>query len=335
MNLFGSTYTRLLRKLHEGAMLSYSSIASLFKITERQAQRLIKRVQTEGHSLTVQRIGRRKYFSIPEERRETGIRIDINHDEILALVVASNAVDSPLGPTPLGPALHSAVSKLLRELPGDFYITELHEMKEQWHFSSTPTANINLKIFRALMQSVEECHTLAITYFTAKRKRISERKIDPYGFAAPKGSWMVVAWCHHRRQFLNFSIADIRTAKPCPEEFFLRKTEFNLHNHFAGQFGGMGGEQMYDVTLLIEPDRLPAFRRKQYHASQELQELEDGRGIVRFRVAGLEDIRAFAQSWGIGVTVLEPEELVEVIREEAMEIVEKHKIQRTDLLQKQ
>jgi hypothetical protein len=42
--------------------------------------------------------------------------------------------------------------------------------------------------------------------------------------------------------------------------------------------------------------------------------------VVSYDVAGLEEIRSFVQSWGVGVTVLEPKELVERIRGEAVEI---------------
>ena len=312
-------YEQFLTMLHQGEALTYEEFAQRLGCSARTIQRLIEHARNEGTPLAFDKDGRKNIVFIPEDRRETGMKVNLSDQEILALAIAAQAAQSSLGPTPLGSPLHSGIAKLLEALPGEFHLYDFEEMHEQWHFSNTPSALLDPEVFRQLMHAVEQCETLQITYFTAKRNEETERRIDPYGFAAPKGSWMVVAWCHKKRKFLNFSIADIREIVPTGTNFI--REDFDLDTHFAGQFGGVGGEKMYDVTFLIEPDRVAAFRRKQYHASQNLEALPDGRARVRFHVAGLEDIRSFAQSWGTGITVEEPEELVEIMREEGVELV--------------
>ena len=319
-----SNYEKLLELLHQGTSLTYKGAAERLGCNIRTIYRCLATARGEGIPLQVEREeGREHVISIPEEHRREGVKINLGDEEMLALAIAGEAAQFSLGPTPLGPALHSSIKKLLDRLPGEFYSLALEQMSEQWHFSHTPSAQLDPVIFKQLMHAVDNCETLSISYATAKRREPRERKIDPYGFAAPRGSWMVVAWCHRRKAFLNFSVADIRSIEVTGSNFI--REEFDLDKHFAGHFGGVGGEKMYNVLFLVEPDRVAAFRRKQYHASQQLEEREDGRAIVHFTVAGLEDIRSFAQSWGTGITVLEPEELVEVMRDEANEILRRYK----------
>ncbi|MCB0711141.1 MAG: WYL domain-containing protein [Ignavibacteriae bacterium] len=318
MSRSDSGYNKFIDLLHRGESLTYDAIVNIFGCDKRTAERWVRNAQDEGIPLHTGKIGRKNLYSIPAEHRQEGIRVNLTDAEMLALAIGAEAAQSSLGPTHLGSPLHSGIAKLLKELPGDFHLYNFEEMKEQWHFSNTPTSLLDPEVFQQLMVAVEAYETCAITYFTAKGRETKDREIDPYGFAAPKGSWMVVAWCRLKRKFLNFSIADIRKIDRTGK-FFTPK-EFDLHDHFAGQFGGVGGAKLYNVTFLVEPDRVTAFRRKQYHASQQIESRPDGRAIVRFTVTGLEDMRSFAQSWGTGITVLEPEELVEIMRKESEEV---------------
>ena len=70
----------------------------------------------------------------------------------------------------------------------------------------------------------------------------------------------------------------------------------------------------------------PYIRERIWHPSQELEELPDGRVVLRLRAGGFYEIRSWVLSFGAAAEVLEPEELREAVREEmgtALELLRK------------
>ena len=113
-------------------------------------------------------------------------------------------------------------------------------------------------------------------------------------------------------------MAAISSVEPCEGEIFDPPLDFERATHFEGRFGAVAGEAPHSVRLLVESKRVPYFRRKMYHPSQHIDEVrEDGRVIVSYEVAGLEEVAAWVRSWGSGVKVLDPPELAEQIAADA------------------
>ena len=99
-----------------------------------------------------------------------------------------------------------------------------------------------------------------------------------------------------------------------------RPDDFDPDLYFHGRFGALSGETRV-VRLLVEPDVAHLFREKDYDESQVTEEERaDGRLVVSFEVAGLEDMASWVRSWGPSVTVLDPPELAERIAEEARQV---------------
>ncbi len=300
--------------LHNGAEMTYHDMADLADCDRRHCRRIIRELMADGESIEMFRQGRVNVYRIPEEKREVGIRVSLSEQEMQALMIAANASLSSLGPTPLASSMRRAIDRLTERMKGEFYTFDPEEHDQHWHFNATPSSTLDPEIFAVLQEAIEECSTLHVRYFTATRLEESNRKLDPYALAAPGGSWQLLAWCHMRRDFRIFSLAGIREARPTGSHF--TREEIDVQAQFADNLGGVGGDRLYTICLHVSPDCVPAFRRKQYHHSQRIEEREDGSATVMFRVAGLEDIRAFVLGFGDGVRVVEPEELVEKVREE-------------------
>ena len=306
---------RLRRAFHNGVHLPYSAIAEITGRSRRQNQRLIQILRDAGDAIEEYTERKIKIFYIPEDRREAAFQVHLSAEEMLGLIIAADASLSSLGPTPLGESLRGAIHELTERADGEFYNIDLEaEPSEHYHFNATPSANIDPDVFRALQEAMRTRTTVEVTYYTASRMESGDRKLDPYAFAAPGGSWMLLAWCRKRRRFLHFSISDISNIRPTGEPF-LRK-EIDIAAYFRNYFGGVGGETIHEVRLEVSPKYVAAFRRKRYHASQHLHVQEDGSATVTFHVAGLEDMRPFVLGYGRGLRVISPPELVEMVKEE-------------------
>jgi predicted DNA-binding transcriptional regulator YafY len=123
----------------------------------------------------------------------------------------------------------------------------------------------------------------------------------------------------------DFSLAGISRLELEDDAFFIRPDDFDLDRYFAGRFSALAGDRVQTVRLRVVPERAEYFRRKQYHPTQAIEEIHaDGSIVVAYSVLGLDEMRCFAQGWGVGVTVLEPEELVDIMRREAKELAERY-----------
>ncbi len=318
----------LRRLLDEGAEPSLHDICAKLDITsKRHARRLLSRLRDNGVPVQERRDGRIKRFYLAPEHRQAAVRgFEFDEEEMLALAVAAEAAKAALETTPLEAPLERAFDKLLQELAPEAYTFEMEQQHGHWHFESSRLSHIDPAVFKALQQAINENRSVRIDYHTASTGEFSRgRMIDPLQFARHGGSWMVVAYCHTRRALRDFSLAGIERVALC-DAFFSPPRGFDPDTYFRDRFGALAGGEVYEVRLLVEPDRAVYFERKDYHRTQMIEEKrDDGCLVVSYEVAGLQEIRSFVQSWGIGVTVLEPPELIEIVAREAREVAGRYR----------
>lgn len=309
------------RLLNKGEELTLDD-ADEIGISRRHLRRLINQLRDEGLEINERRERRRKHFVLDPSSHTPGGPVDLQEKELYALIVAAQAAQSVLDPTPLRDGLESAVEKLLVEL-GPIYSFETELLKSIWHFDEGQASNIDPDVFLTVMKAANENETLEIDYFSASSREQSRgRRIDPFVMAEQAESWLVSAYCHQSQAVLDFSLAGISNATPTGEKFH-PPDDFNPEAHFDDRFQALKGEGDHEVVLEVEAEKAPYFRRKTYHPTQNIRETrEDGSIIVAFEVSSLDDIAAFIRSWGPGVQVREPAALAERIAEEAQAVAE-------------
>ena len=74
-----------------------------------------------------------------------------------------------------------------------------------------------------------------------------------------------------------------------------------------------------DVVVRFTEEQAPYIWERIWHPSQKLEELEDGRVVLRLRGRRVYEIKSWVLSFGAAAEVLEPEELREAVREEMQE----------------
>jgi predicted DNA-binding transcriptional regulator YafY len=325
--------SRNARQIYEwfnrGEELSYAEMVERLGLSQKQVGRAIEELRQ--HDIPVESIGRIKIFFIPEDSRRAPYRVvELSEEEIVALTFAARASESVLEPTPLSGPLASAFDSLLRTLSEQPISFDVESQRRQWHFGGAHSVPLRGEVFRTLWHAILNRQSVTIDYFSARENRqTADRKVDPYTLAVRAGSWMLVGYCHRERKVREFSLPDISGAGLCDPEtdaraFFEIRDGFDIEAHFRNRFNAVDGE-IQVVRLLVEPDRARYFKRKIYHGTQRIEEEHsDGSIVVRYEIGGLEDIRSWVQSWGTGVTVLEPEALRTIIREQAEEVARRY-----------
>lgn len=316
---------QLRRLLDQGDPLSYAEITERLDITVRQARRLILRLREGDVPVQEERKGLIKHFYLKEkDRREADVPLHLTPEEALALSVAAGAARAMLSSTPLRDPLERAFSRLVDTLAPSIDWVDLSEQKDRWYFGAVASNKIDSAVFQTLLQGLERGRSVRIDYRKPRQDLDAGRKIDPHCFAVIGNAVMVAAYCHRSQAMRDFSLTRIEGALLCDpatdtRPYFDRQPAFDPQTYYADdRFGAMAGGEVQVFRMLVEPNCAPFFYERDYHHSQDIvAEHDDGRIEVAFWTVGFEEVRSFVQSWGVGVTVQEPSELVERLREEA------------------
>lgn len=307
--------------LNAGHQLRYSDICEKTGISStRQAKRLVDRLRNEGLEILEKHANKAKVFYIDEKDQSKEVVFHFDEEEMLALAVAAEAAKAALQGTPLQQPIRRAFKKLIENLAPHAVTFELEDLSAQYIFNTSPLNHIDLDVFKALQQAIKEQQTIRIDYHTASTNKYSKgRRVDPLAIALPGKSWLMVAYCHKSQRIKDFAIAAISALDvPIETVYFDVPKGFELHSYFKSRFGSLEDNKVHHIRLLVEADRVAYFKRKDYHSTQQIQEeLEDGRIVVSFDVSGLDEVRSFVQSWGTGLTVLAPPDLVDRVKNEA------------------
>ncbi len=154
-----------------------------------------------------------KRFKMPEVR--------LTPDEISALVLAASVARAmPGGAYPK--IVDLALKKLAFDLP------ELPDTPTEFPRPSSSASTVLVHFpgkqqrpefgdIYSTLEAATRLHKLVtLTYQTATTGLISRRDVDPYAMVYREGAWLVVGWCHLRREIRSFRVDRIREAVMAP-----------------------------------------------------------------------------------------------------------------------
>lgn len=316
----------------DGSEHSYRSLTKKLSLTDRQVRRLIGQLKNSGVEVKEMRRGKEKIFSVLQQHQRVRLtELDLTQEELKALTLSVKASRAMLAGTPHFEPLSSVFDKLLEKANPLAYIFDLEEQLREWYFENSSQDNIALDTFRLLEKAMEEKLSVKIDYRTANTGEVSyARKLDPYFITRRGRAWMLVAYCHKRRDMRNFALARISKVDLCnPEKeiaYFDLKAGFDPHEYFRGAFSAINSDTCYELRILVEPEKAVYFKDRKYHPTQIIEEERmDDSLVVSFEIEGFEEMRSFCQSWGRGITVLEPLELRQRLLEEATDLLQRYK----------
>lgn len=325
------THLQLLSLLRDGEVLTQAEMTDRLPIrSKRQTRRLIAKLEEAGVPLETSRRGQEKEYHLPPEQWETRLRLDLTEQEALALLLAVWAATSGLGPAPLKDALRKAARALAEGLPASVTTFEPNSLMDQIHFGEAASVKVDPEVFTDLIEALSNRRSIEIDYYSASSDTYYEgRQVDPWGLAVRGNAWLCVADDHRSGERRDFNLTRIEAVRPRYAESnggdYRIPEDFDLELYFIGRFESLAAEEVYEVRLLVEPGAVPYFESKSYHRTQQIHEEEEREGcVVSYEVAGLEEIASFVRSWGTAVTVLQPPELAERIREEARRVAARY-----------
>ncbi|MCI0710527.1 MAG: YafY family transcriptional regulator [Chloroflexi bacterium] len=172
---------------------------------------------------------------------------------------------------------------------------------------------------RQLRQAIIQCRTVRFRYQSRYRDDESDREtlreVDPYALIHIGGAWMLIAYCHLRRDRRHFRLSRM-------EDVVILEKSFTRPADFEIQLSNQDDRTvvvraLFDHETVRRVEEAPSL----YQVAQE--EHPDGL-LVTLTVRQPADILSWLLSWGSHVRVLEPESLRELLTDEAEGILKNH-----------
>ncbi len=208
--------------------------------------------------------------------------------------------------------LREVISKL-----GDYLPLSADRTDESVRGAMHLLNRLSQELISDLERAVTHRHRVDIQYYSGRRDSLTERIVQPYKLLVWRGEPYLIAYCEWRKEMRTFFLGRIRNWKLLPgEASYVRSPDFDVDHYLANGLNLMHGEEGVTVRVRFSDYQARWIRERQYHATQQIEELPGGGLILQMKVAGTEEVRRWLLGYGGEAEVLEPETLRDDIREE-------------------
>lgn len=242
--------------------------------------------------------------------------ITLSKGELFALTLGARMLSAYAG-FAYEAELRSSIQRLSERLPDNTWVDLQQLADEKIIFrSGAEMLNLNPLIWQQLIDACRTQSQIWMRYYVASRNQDSERVIDPYLLYLYRATNpYLIGYCHQRSDYRWFRVDRIKEIKLL-EESFSKRPDFDPKQYLKKIFQyEVGGEPVY-VKIKFFSSTAPFIRERRWHPSQSITELDDGSLILNLLTSGLNDLKRWILGYGRGALVLEPPELVELVKTE-------------------
>ncbi|MEO1377576.1 MAG: WYL domain-containing transcriptional regulator [Cyanobacteria bacterium J06635_10] len=241
--------------------------------------------------------------------------IPLTQGELFALTVGARMLEAYAG-SPYAMQLQSAIARLSERLPEKTWVNVQQLAEEYICFGRGAQSDLDPDIWHKLEDACSQQKTVLMTYYTASRNAISDRKLDPYLLHVYRGTNLyLIGYCHNRQEIRWFRVDRIRKLEVLSEHF-TPDSNFNAKEYIGSIFQHEVGDKILSVEVWFDAKTAPYIRERRWHYTQEIEEHEDGSLTLKMNVRGINDLKRWVMWYGRGAVVKSPPELVELVREE-------------------
>jgi len=237
----------------------------------------------------------------------------VTEGELLAFFLSLEISKRYLG-TSLDAPMRSAIDKISRGVKGPVSV-DMETLRAHYTFSGPTLIAPNEKALIDIQYAIAKCKRMWMRYFTAGRGEFSERVVMPYHLHNYQGDWFLIAYDTMRNDYRIFLVSRISEWNVLSDTFN-RDERFSATEWIGSGFQLHGGGEAMEVVIRFSPRRAQFIRERQWHASQQIEEREDGSLVLRMQTAGMIEVCNWVLQFGSDAEVLTPESLREDIRAE-------------------
>ncbi len=185
------------------------------------------------------------------------------------------------------------------------------------YFYIYPGSSVNKEKEIKLCEQISDAYSMkkkiGIGYKSIKSGE-SERVLHPYGIYNYEGDTYLIAYCENRKEVRDFKLCRISKLNIMDEKYKIDK-DFDIHEYTKNSIGNFKGEEI-EIHLIIREPFATIVSEKRWSSKQSIKELSDGSIDFKARMMGYEQIKSWILGMGPSVTVLEPQKLVDDVKED-------------------
>lgn len=237
--------------------------------------------------------------------------VQVSEGELLALLVARKALEQYRG-TPFHRQLEASFEKLTGGLKEKISFSPAAELQSV-SFKNVGLGKADIVVFNALSGATLRQNEIEFEYRKPGELKSARRRVQPYHMAHRENLWYVVGFDTERAALRTFALPRITHPRVLKSRF-VRPADFSPEKFFANALGVLGGDRDYRVVIRFNASVADRVREREWHESQELKNLRDGRLQLKLRLGALPEIERWVLTWGGDAEVVQPKELRERLK---------------------
>ncbi|MBW2177870.1 MAG: transcriptional regulator [Deltaproteobacteria bacterium] len=292
---------------------SIRDLASELGCHPRTVYRDLDALQVAGFPVYNERVDNKSRWALLESAKHL-IPVPFNVTELMALYFSRDMLKS-LKETIFYDALESLFQKVKTTLPPE-YLQYLAQIEDSLKVGLKSYKNYGKHgdIINSVNSAVVNRTYITIRYYAMNKKKISRRTVAPYKIWFFDGTFYMLGFCRLRKAIRLFALDRIKSLE-ITDENFETPDDFDIDEMMQSSFGTFLGEPV-EVLIRFSADIAGYIEEKVWHESQEIEQQDDGSILFRIRVAGTDEIKFWALTWGAKAKVLAPQSLRDEMRNE-------------------
>ena len=302
------------REISTGRFPNYGDLAEEYEVSRKTIQRDLDYMRYQLDAPLEYSAKHRGYYYTEKNYKLPAM--DIKESDLFAIYLADKLLIQYEG-TAIYNSLCSVFKKIEDSLPNKI---SLDPGNEPSRFTVFPPSNTIIKpgIWETVTSATRLSRKIEVHY-QSPGKEPSKRTLDPYHSVRFEGDWYVVAFCHHRKGIRTFSFARMLNAKLLPDTFEI-PASFDFHKLSGSHFGIHWSDDEVDVKIHFKKEVAGYLKERKWHPSQQIEENPDGSAVLSLTVNHLLELKRWILSWGSMAHVLEPQSLIEELKQTIAEM---------------
>lgn len=308
--------------------LTLLQIAEALDVTERTVRRYLKEIAQEYElESKPMRGGGALLWKV--RSAELPRKVELRRTQAYALLAARRLFE-PMRGSALFDEISMATDKLLTvaQRPGRGPNAGPADARLEDRFLYLPYAPRNYaertEELDDLFQAVSDLRPLTLSYRSIGKKKEDRITIHPYAMVLHKDAIYCVGFHTGHGEVRTFSLDRMRDTHAAATERFDLPDDFHIDDYLQGEFGIWRARERSKVVIDFDARGAEYVRTRKVHESQKLAGIAGGGVRLTMTVGDLKQVVSWVLEWGPRARVVEPPELVDAVKNELREALERY-----------
>jgi predicted DNA-binding transcriptional regulator YafY len=236
--------------------------------------------------------------------------------ELVSVFVAQKALEAYKG-TAFEQPLRTAFQKLQAATGSANVSVSWEDLDSAISFRQFGAYLPDATIFSELAKAIQNKEVVEFGYKKLDAKAFEKRTVEPWHLACVSGQWYLLGYDPNRKARRIFVLARMQKVSQSAHKFLdSRPEEGEIQRLFRNSFQIWQSEnaELEQIVLRFSGRAAQLVRERNWHASQQIQELADGSLELSLTLNSLEEIIPWILSWGKDCEVVRPTKLRREVR---------------------